>query len=237
MNSKPVQRLIDDLRVAHGENLLSITLYGSTAAGDTDDAGSDHNVLVVLRNIALEDLRQSVEPVRAWTKAGQPMPVYFSAGELQGAADVFPIEFLHMQKARKVLHGSDPFEFAEITDANLRHQTEYELRTKFVQLRRLYFPAARSPEKLMTLMSDSISSFVALFRAVLMLKQHHAPIPKREVIQATANLLSFDAAPFNRILSLAATQERLNESQANELFAAYLGQIEKVIDAVDQFND
>jgi hypothetical protein len=237
MNSKSVQRLIDDLRAAHGENLLSITLYGSTAAGDTDDAGSEHNVLVVLRNIGLEDLRQSVEPVRAWTRAGQPMPVYFSAAELQRAADVFPIEFLQMQKARKVLHGSDPFEFAEITDANLRHQTEYELRTKFVQLRRLYLPAARSAEKLMTLMSDSISSFVALFRAALLLKGHDAPTSKRDAVHAAAEVFAFDPVPLDRILDLAGDRQKLAEPAANELFAAYLEQIQKVIDAVDQIDD
>jgi len=46
-------------------------------------------VLVVLGRIALEDLRLSVEPLRVWTKASQPMPVYFSLDELQRAADVF----------------------------------------------------------------------------------------------------------------------------------------------------
>lgn len=165
------------------------------------------------------------------------MPVYFSAAELQRAADVFPIEFLQMQKARKVLHGSDPFEFAEITDANLRHQTEYELRTKFVQLRRLYLPAARSAEKLMTLMSDSISSFVALFRAALLLKGHDAPTSKRDAVHAAAEVFAFDPVPLDRILDLAGNRQKLAEPAANELFATYLEQIQKVIDAVDQIDD
>jgi len=46
--------------------------------------------------------------------------------------------------------------------ANLRHQTEYELRTKLIQLRRLYIPASVSVEKLLALMSDSLASFAAL---------------------------------------------------------------------------
>ena len=44
---------------------------------------------------------------------------------------------------------------------NLRHQCEYELRSKIIQLRRLYIPAARSVEKLCDLMSDSLASFAA----------------------------------------------------------------------------
>lgn len=236
IRSNTLKRLVEDLHAAHGDNLASVTLYGSTAVDISSDGPSDHNVLVVLRKIGLDDLRLSVEPLRAWTKAGQPMPVYFSVEELQRAADVFPIEFLQMQKARKILYGSDPFEFAEISNANLRHQTEYELRTRFLQLRRFYFPAARSPQKLLALMTDSLSSFVALFRAVLLLKRKDAPTAKRDALRATADALGFDATPFERILALSAGQPKLTESEVNELFGAYLKEIEKVIDAVDRDN-
>lgn len=232
-DANPLDRLVSDLSAAHGDNLASITLYGATAANEGDPRSS-HNVLVVLRKIGVDDLRLSVQPLRAWIKAGHPMPVYFSVEELQRGADVFPIEFLQMQNARKVLYGSDPFEFAEISQANLRHQTEYELRAKFLQLRRLYFPAANSPDRLITLVTDSLSSFIALFRAVLMLRGQKAPTSKRRVIGATADLLHIDEAPFERILELTAKRKKVSDSEANDLFAAYVAQIERVIDAVDR---
>jgi len=235
IKSKVLQRLVEDLIAAHGDNLTSVTVYGSTAVKDTNDDRSHHNILIVLQRIALEDLRRSVEPLRSWTKAEQPMPVYFSLDELQRAADVFPIEFLQMQKARRVLHGSDPLELVETSDANLRHQLEYELRTKFLQLRRLYFPAAQSAEKLATLMVESLSSFAALFRGVLMLLGREVPVAKRDAIHATAKVLGLDVAPFDRILDLSSSERaKLNEAEANEIFGAYLVQLERVIDAVDQ---
>ncbi len=234
-NSKVLQRLVEDLIAAHGQNLASITVYGSTAVEETTDDRAHHNVLVVLSRIALEDLRRSVEPLRVWTKANQPMPVYFSLDELQRAADVFPIEFLQMQKARRVLHGSDPLELVETSDANLRHQLEYELRTKFLQLRRLYFPASQSAEKLAALMVESLSSFAALFRAVLMLRGREVPVAKREAIHATSTELGLDVAPFDRILELGSSpRAKLSEAEENEIFGAYLNQLERVIDAVDQ---
>lgn len=234
-NSKVLQRLVDDLVSAHGENLASITLYGSTAVEDMSADRAHHNVLVVLRRVALEDLRRSVEPERVWTKASQPMPVYFSLDELQRAADVFPIEFLQMQKARRVLYGSDPLQLVETSDANLRHQLEYELRTKFLQLRRLYFPASQSAAKLSTLMVESLSSFAALFRGVLMLRGKEVPVGKRDAIHATANDLDLDVAPFDRILELSSSPlTKLSEAEANTIFGAYLIQLERVIDAVDQ---
>src|SRR5947207_4679818 len=200
--SKALQRLVTDLCATHGENLESITLYGSNAAGKQTDAHSDHNVLVVLRRIELDDLRRSQKATRAWKDAGQPPPVFFTVDELKRAADVFPIEFLQMEKARKTLYGSDPFEFVEISRANLRHQTEYELRTKLIRLRRLYIRASTSVEKLSALMSDSLASFAALFGGLLILLGQEPPIAKADAVHATVRVLELDAAPFDRILDL-----------------------------------
>jgi hypothetical protein len=39
--------LVGDLRATHGENLASVMLYGSAAAGDHIDESSDYNLLCV----------------------------------------------------------------------------------------------------------------------------------------------------------------------------------------------
>jgi hypothetical protein len=227
--------LVDDLRTAYGENLASIVLYGSVAAGDQLELRSDRNLLIALKRISLADLRLSQSTLRNWLSLRQPMPVFFTVEELKRAADVFPIEFLQMEKARKILFGADPFELVEISPANLRHQTEYELRTKLIQLRRLYIPASVSVEKLLALMSDSLASFAALFRAVLILHNQPPPVNKRDSVRATVRLLGLEAAPFEKIFAQrAGTESKLTESEADKLFSAYMEQIERVIEAVDR---
>jgi len=233
---KALDRLVEDLRAAHGDNLASIVLYGSVAAGDQVDRRSDHNLVVVLQRVSARDLHVSQKVMRDWLKRGEPMPVYLSAEELERSADVFPIEFLQMEKARKVLFGPDPFELVEISPANLRHQTEYELRTKLIRLRRLYVPASDSVEKLLALMTDSVSSFAALFRAVLILRGQEPPVSKAESVRATMHLLNLDDSPFEKVLELRKrTSAVMTEAEANDLFSDYLMQIERVIQAVDRF--
>src|SRR4026208_2350157 len=168
--------LVEDLRATHGANLACVVLYGSAAAGDNIELRSDYNILIALNRITPEDLRQAQAPMREWQRLGHPLPVYFTVEELSDAADVFPIELHQMANARVVLFGQDPFEFVKLSQDNLRHQTEYELRSKLIQLRRLYIPASVSVEKLCDLMSDSLSSFAALFRAVLLLFGEEAPV-------------------------------------------------------------
>ena len=235
IDSKALDRLVEDLRAAHGDNLASIVLYGSVAAGDQIELRSDHNLLIALNRIAADDLRLSEAAMRDWHSLGQPLPVYFTVEELKRAADVFPIEFLQMERARRVLYGRDPFEFVDISAANLRHQTEYELRTKLIQLRRLYIPASISVEKLSALMKDSLASFAALFRAVLMLQGQEPPVGKAESVRATVSLLDLEGSSFERILKLRSkTGSTLTEIEAHTVFSAYMAQIERVIEAVDR---
>jgi hypothetical protein len=196
---------------------------------------SDYNLLIALHRITPEDLRLAQPPMREWRRLGHPLPVYFTFSELHDAADVFPIEFHQMERARVVLYGRDPFESLHISDENLRHQTEYELRSKLIQLRRLYIPASASAERLRDLMSDSLSSFATLFAPVLLLRGQEPPVLKREIVRAAARLLGLDGGVFERIFELreAGASDTLGEREADELFAAYLAQIERVIDTVD----
>ena len=233
-----LNHLVEDLRSTHGDNLASVVLYGSAVTGESSELRAEHDLLIALHRITPEDLRLAQAPMREWQRLGHQIPVYFTVEELADAADVFPIEFHQMSKARRVLFGKDPFEFFQLSNANLRHQTEYELRSKLIQLRQLYIPASVSAERLSALMSDSLSSFAALFRAVLLLKGQEPPVAKPDCVRATVQSLKLEREPFERIFQLHAASATdsadLTDREANDLFAAYLAQIERVIEVVDQ---
>ena len=210
-------------------------LYGSAAAGDFVPHQSDYNILIALHKIGPIDLRNAHACVREWVRLGNPVPVYFTVSELQNAADVFPIEFHQMSVARKVLFGPDVLADLKISDNFLRLQTEYELRSKLIQLRRQYIPASTSVDGLKKLMADSLASFSALFRAVLILRGFDPPATKHEIVALTALQLEIDGAPFEKIFNIRENNfaQALNETSANALFGEYMEQIENVIHAVD----
>jgi predicted nucleotidyltransferase len=226
---------ISDLRATHGKNLASVILYGSAAAGDFVNETSDYNILVALDKIGPSDLRNAHPCIREWVRMGHPVPVYFTVSELRNAADVFPIEFSALEVARKVLYGKDVLADLEFSDENLRHQTEYELRSKLIGLRRAYIPASGSAAALSRLMADSLPSVVTLFRAALMLFEIDTSTNKRGIVARAAEHFGIDGTPFEKIINIRKNNftEELDEIGANNLFADYLEQLEKVIDAVD----
>ena len=227
---------IDDLRATHGSNLASVILYGSAAAGDFVAKKSDYNILIALHKITPRDLRNAHASIREWNRMGHPVPVFFTVSELQNSADVFPIEFYQMEVARKVLFGQDVLANVEVSDANLRHQVEYELRSKLILLRRQYIPASESVEGLKRLMAESLSSFATLFAAVLLLADVEPPVAKQEIVARTVERYGLDGATFEKIFNIRQDNfaNTLDEVGANQLFADYMEQIERIIDAVDK---
>src|SRR5690606_4620643 len=186
------EAFIDDLRSTHGKNLAAVILYGSAAAGDFIPHRSDYNLLVALEKITPKDLQNAHACVREWVKSGHPIPVYFTVSELRNAADVFPIEFHQMEDARRVLYGKDVLDGVVISDSFLRHQAEYELRSQLLLLRRSYIAVSESAEGLAHLMSESLTSFSAIFRAVLMLQGVDASPRKHDITRTLVRTLGLD---------------------------------------------
>ena len=230
-----LKSFVDDLRTTHGRNLISVILYGSAATGDHVANASDYNILVVLEKIGPKDLRNANAAVREWAKLGHHVPIYFTVEEIEHATDVFPIEFQQMKRARKVLFGRDVLANVEVSNENLRHQVEFELRSKLLMLRRHYIPASASAEGLAGLMADSLVSFIALFRGVLMLKGIEPPVSRHGTLALTAETLGLTGKPLETIYNIRRNNLNgpMDEVAANELFAEYLEQIERVISAVD----
>ncbi len=227
---------IDDLKQTHSDNLVSVILYGSAAAGDFITRESDYNILIVLEKIAPSDLRNAHACMREWNRLGHPVPVYFTREEIKNAGDVFPIEFHFMEQARKVLFGEDVLADVVISDKYLRHQTEFELRSNLVKLRRRYIHASTNAESLANLMVGSLASFSSAFRAVLLMMGKVPPVKKHDIVRETIRELGLQKEAFEKLFEIRknSVNADLNETSANELFTEYLFQIERVIHAVDK---
>ena len=225
---------VKNLREAHGENLKSVVLYGPALVGDQLDEDRPKNILVVLNRITPDDLKAAHDVAEEWRLQGNPLPVYFTSREVIDSSDVFPIEFIDMSRHRLVLYGDDPFVGLEISTQNLRHQLEYEFRGKLIRLRTLYITASHNPNRLARLMVDSLDSFVVLFRHVLEMLGGKASFDKRECIMGLADTLNLDKRVFTRLFDYEADEELWLEAETNETFAAYLREIERVINAVQE---
>lgn len=226
-----LDKFIEQIKQALGDQLVSATLYGSAAAGDYAGKSSDYNVLITTKTLNLSVLKKLATPTAAWTKSGNPPPLLFTPERLQRSADVFPIELLDIQDSRKILYGPDPLEGIEIDHANLRLQVEHELKGRLIQLRRAYLETQGRSRAVRNLLTDSYSSTCILLRAALRLFAKEIPAHKQAAVKALAQHIDFDPVPFDAVKLL--RTENKSSIEVNQLFDQYIQSIEQVSDAVD----
>jgi hypothetical protein len=228
------RQLTDKLQAACGARLRSVILYGSAAAGDFSRKRSDYNVLVVLDQIGMDELKAIAKATRPWTRAGNPPPVLFTADRLARSADVFAIEIADMKTNRRVLFGDDAVASLEVDDGNLRRQLESELESALIALRERYLLTRGRPRDVTELLIQSSTAFLVLFRAALRLYQGDVPAHKIDTLKALERHIAFDPGPF-QIVEQMKKSRRVPGTAPDALFARYLRTTEVVVDAIVNF--
>lgn len=228
------EEIADQLKETLGGRLQAVVLYGSAAAGDFIEKKSDYNLLIVAEAWdppALDDIRPAV---KGWIKAGNPAPLCFTPDRLRNAADVFPMEMLDILDAHRVLCGDDPLQDFTVAPAHLRHQVEFELRSKLLRLRQAYFQLDRPKKDLAGLLVESLSSFLVVFRGALRLfEPDDVPRDKLDALRKLAATLDFSPAVFEEIYRIKTGEVKASAVDAHDLFGRYLTKIEGVLDRVD----
>jgi hypothetical protein len=228
-----LDQIVEKLRKALDSSLVSVVLYGSAATGDHQEKFSDYNILCVLTKITPVELRAAEPVFRWWGEQGNPSPLLLTDHELKTSTDCFPMEFHDIREHHKILFGPNLVDSLEIDRSFYRAQVECQLRTKLLRLRQKGGGVLSDKDALRALLADSVSTFCVLFRHALLLDGVDAPVRKREIMETSGKHFGIDAAPFLTLLDQREEKIKAKEIEPEPLFARYIIQIEKVIDAVD----
>lgn len=184
-----------------GPNLVGLIIYGSAAGADFIQNRSDVNVLAVLERLdpAHESFKRS--SFRSWLDENRVAALYLTPEEVKKSQDVYPMEYLDMQKRRKVLCGRDFLAGLVIEPAQLRHQIEYELRGSLLGLRELLTQGVRGAS-LEQGLAKTFNSSCMLLKGLLRLEQQDVPETAAETIHAACGHLNLSPAALERALAL-----------------------------------
>jgi len=211
----------------------SAVLYGSLARGDYSPASSDVNLLLVLDSVDPAILRALSPAFLEWRAHSPEPPLLMSRAEWDRATDVFPIEIVDMQAARRVLRGADPVAHLTVDPTDLRRALESDFRGKLLRLRQGYTLFANRPVELGKLALSSAPTALVLFRCLLTLlgRTPATPVDGEAVIAAAARAADFSPeGPLEVVRRRGATGWRCPP----ETFEAYLGAIVRAAQYVDQ---
>jgi hypothetical protein len=212
----------------------SIVLFGSAAAGDFIEGTSDYDLLIVLDRVTIVELEALGPVIQRWCRRGNPVPLIFAANQIALSVDAFAPEFLEMQQSRKVLFGIDPIANMTIDLAHVRIHLERELKGKLLALRNRFALAVGDRRRILSLLKASFSTFLSLFRLALRLYQSDVPKEKMDALHALAEHIAFDQKPFVIVDDIRRGTRHPDSVEINLLFDQYCQSVETVVQAIDR---
>jgi hypothetical protein len=234
---KQLGEFVSRMQQAAGENLQSVILYGSAAAGDFNPEFSNLNLLCILRETQFAKLSAIAPVVEWWHRRKHPAPLVMTPEELERSADVFSIELLDMQQNRRVLCGDDVLIGLRVPMHLHRAQVEYELREKLILLRQRLLLVAEKDRDLWDLLLGSLSAFATLFRHALIALGDTSPRSKRDAIQTLAGRIQFDPSALLQLLDIREHKADRKQFNVKDVFSHYLAAVQQVTAAVDTMLD
>jgi hypothetical protein len=211
----------------------SIYITGSALTKNYDPKHSNINSILVLHQMDLKLLEWMAPLGKKYGKKRVAAPLVMTAGYIQKSLDVFPIEFLTIQRIHHVLLGDDVFENLQIHLNDLRNQCEREIKAKLIGLWQNYLAASGDRKMLTEDFIRSFSGYMPLFRGLILLKGGTPPIVNEEVLAELERVTGINVNPFKLVLKEKKERKTLSETELNMLFEDYYAAMDKLGEMVD----
>jgi len=231
------QEIIDDYKGMFRNDLVSIILYGSATGKAYVPGKSDINFMIILTEAGIENLDKAFKTVDKWKKRNVAIPLFLTEHYVETSMDVFPIEYLNFQQNYVLVYGKDVLKDLSFHHELVRLQCEREIKGKLLLLREAYLETSGKGKSLKEVIKQSIPAFVAIFEALLFLKEIEIPAEKRATIKATCEAFGLDTGLFERLLGIKEEKTKLDESEMNALFKAYLAEVRKLSVLADSMGE
>jgi len=213
----------------------SITLYGDGAGDDCRAGKTELNFLVVTD----EELNawDKIQPYILRWRAKKITPLFLTSEYIKRSLDTFPIEFLNMLSQYRVMHGDDVLKDLAFNDPDLRLQCERDLKSHLLHLRQQYLETGGKTRAIRTLVSDSMGSLIAIFRALLHLKGQEQPVRALEVLLQACRTFSLDEGLFSVLLSIKGYAASINSTEIADIMKRYISEVNRLSMIVDKMEN
>lgn len=224
---------LEEMRTHWGVDLSAVVLYGSAVRDDFVPGQSDLNFMVLVRDPEPLKLASLQRSVKTWRREKIAAPVFIQTDMLPTALDSYPLEFLSMKAAYKVLFGDDPLEALSFEQEAVRLQCERELRGKLIHLRAGLIESEGKADRMHGLIQASLPAFTAVFQGLLFVAGHPHALWGSELIEAASSSFDLDAALFHELGRMKRAKRAPGKEDLRNILAKYLREVERLTRWVD----
>ena len=176
---------VEAARVAWGQELVSVILFGSAAEGRLR-ATSDVNLLLVLRRFVQEDVDKIREPFRIARATIRLGAMFVLENELERAAAAFAVKFDDILSRHRILYGANVLARIEVSRPAAVARLRQVLLNLRLRLRERYALVSLREEQLAEVIADSTGPLRACAAMLLRLEGQAVESPKEALRRLVA---------------------------------------------------
>ena len=228
---KNLDNFIEELKTKLGDNLVSVIAFGSKA--NVEDAKNNLNLMIVTNTLNAENLYEISKPVQKWVKAKNPIPVIMNKEEWYSSFDVYAIEYSDIKDNYRIIYGEDLVPSIPVNKYFLRLQCESELKSLLLKYKNNFLLNIKSDREMKKVLDHVIKTLLVIFRAVLRL--HDRPVPYRavDIIEFTADYLSFNKIVMSKLAKVKYENDDYTKQELIFIEAELLKDIQNMLKQVD----
>jgi predicted nucleotidyltransferase len=219
---------VERLRAALGENLISVVLYGGAARGVFDEAASDANVMLVLREVKLPLLGSIADEADVVRREFALTLLTLTESDLADSREVFPTKFLDIRRHHEILWGRDVASALVVPRERLERQARRELMNLQLRLRQLYLESRRRPEQLAAMLRRSTTTLI-LNLGVLLEAATGQPCEGHAATLAAAGAAGLDRARLEEFLDFKSGRRCVETTELEGVYEAFMCAVEAAL--------
>lgn len=224
---------VKDVVRAYGEHLDGILLYGSAVRGEFLPGRSNLNVALLVASYEVALLKRYPPVHKRWSKEQIVVPLFLTREDLQSAALVFPLEYLDIHEAHRVLWGSDPFVGFKVDTRHLASEVLQALRGGLLRLRQRFVEGGTTEEAATILLPLSITALLPVLRGIERLLGRPALGHAEPLLKDVEQALGLELPGLHDALLLKRGQISPGQKEVPRLMDRYLDNFARLVQAAE----
>jgi hypothetical protein len=235
----PVLReFAEELDRSLSDALVAVVQYGPSCGGLAASAAwkGSVNLLILCRSVVPSTVKAIRAPLARARKKLDLVPVLFSREEFLSSLDVFPVEASEIRRQYRLLLGEDVVADGLVTMKHLRHQLEFELRSKKL----LLLSHLMREDESATVVGQTVMAF---HESLVNLGRYYLALKGKDVVADDAALTGLLAADpgipaelLARLAEIAGGKRRPSAEEKPRLVWDFLQAVDRLTEAADKLD-
>lgn len=227
-------KFISEVVDLYEQDLISISVFGSSVSGDYVEDQSDVNLLVVYSELDIDDLQKVSALAQRWFKKRKFSPRFLSKRNLVDTFKYFQIDWMEISDTSVLLYGENVLSQLPASLPDMKWQLSHETKRMRMRIKQQFWKASGNEKAMNKILAQRVSSIIHLMRVYLFLKTRKSPpIATQEILDLAAKHLDFDKAFVETVFST----KRKNKYLKREELVSGFQKILDLIRVVDQAAD